>query len=78
MLSLNYFIVENEKIILEQLKAGSYNAFTQIYNQYFVLLYGYVFRLVRSHEITSEIVQDTFIKVWENRGKIASDGAFKS
>lgn len=70
--------MKNEKIILEQVKSGSYKAFTQIYDQYFDLLYGFVFRLVRSHEITKEIVQNTFIKVWENRSKIDTEGAFKS
>lgn len=70
--------MKREKIILEQLKVGSYKAFTQIYNHYFDLLYGFIFRLVYSHEMTSEIVQNTFIKVWENREKIDPEGAFKS
>jgi len=69
---------ENEKYILEQVKAGSYKAFTQIYNHYFDLLYGFIFRLVRSHEMTTEIVQNTFIKVWENREKIDPESAFKA
>jgi len=68
----------NEKTTLEQLKTGSYKAFTEIYNQYFDLLYGFVFKIVHSHEIATEVVQNTFIKVWENRKSINPEGAFKS
>jgi len=70
--------VKNEKNILEQVKTGSYRAFTQIYNFYFDLLYGFVFQMVRSHETTAEIVQNTFIKIWANREKINPESAFKS
>ena len=68
----------SEKNLLKEVKAGSYGAFTQIYNQYFELLYGFIFKLIRSHEFTSDIVQNTFIKVWINREKIDPEGAFKS
>jgi RNA polymerase sigma-70 factor (ECF subfamily) len=70
--------MKNEKVILEQLITGSHKAFTQIYNQYFDLLYGFVFKLLHSHAMAAEIVQDVFIKVWENRAKIDPNGAFKS
>ena len=56
--------------ILRQLKEGSYKAFNTLYEQYFDLLYGFIFGLTRSHEQTSELVQEAFIKVWINRQKI--------
>lgn len=64
--------------LLLQLKEGSYHAFTKLYEEYFDLLYGFVFSLTRSHETTTEIVQETFIKVWINRYSIDLEKSFKS
>lgn len=64
--------------ILKQLKEGSYKAFNCLYEQYFDLLYGFIFGLTRSHEQTRELVQETFIKVWVNRQKIDPDLSFKA
>lgn len=64
--------------ILIQLKEGSYKAFNCLYEQYFDLLYGFVFSLTRSHELTRELVQEAFVKVWINRQKIDPDLSFKA
>ncbi|WP_106828341.1 RNA polymerase sigma factor [Parabacteroides pacaensis] len=64
--------------ILKQLKEGSYNAFNCLYEQYFDLLYGFIFGLTRSHETTKEMVQEAFIKVWINRQKIDLELSFKA
>lgn len=68
----------SEKNQLLQLKAGSYSAFDTLYNRYFNLLYGFVFRLTRSHDATKNIVQEAFIKVWIHRGTIDPDESFKA
>ncbi|RHR55688.1 RNA polymerase sigma factor [Parabacteroides sp. AF17-28] len=64
--------------ILRQLKEGSYKAFNSLYEQYFDLLYGFIFGLTRSHEQTRELVQEAFIKVWINRQKIDLNLSFKA
>lgn len=48
---------------IEGLRCGSYNDFKVIYNRYAGNLYGFVFGLTRSHELSKDIVQDTFIKI---------------
>lgn len=68
---------EKEKLVFE-LKNGSYIAFETLYAEYFDLLYGYVFGMIRSHSQAQEIVQDTFIKVWLHRSKIDIDLSFKA
>lgn len=68
---------EQQELVV-QLKKGSYKAFNVLYNYYFDLLYGYVFRLIRSHESTQEIVQNTFVKVWENRENLDAGFPFKA
>jgi len=64
--------------ILIQLKNDSYEAFNTLYSQYFDLLYGYIFKLTRSHDMTGELVQETFIKVWVHRKKINPELSFKT
>ena len=67
-----------QKSVIIQLRNGSYEAFDTLYNQYFDLLYGFIFSLTRSHEIATELVQETFIKVWLNRQKIDPALSFKA
>lgn len=68
---------ENSDLLL-QLKEGSYAAFNRIYEQYFDLLYGFIFRLTRSHARTKELVQETFIRVWIHRESIDPEQPFKA
>lgn len=64
--------------LLEQLKGGSHKAFELLYEQHFDLLYGFVFKLTRSHSLSCEIVQNTFIKVWLNHKNINTELSFKA
>ena len=69
--------METEKH-LERLRYGSYNDFKIIYNKYAGSLYGFVFGLTRSHGLSKDIVQETFIKVWTYRENIDPAKSFKS
>lgn len=73
-----YFDKDEQKMLVVQLKKGSYKAFDVLYKTYFDLLYGYVFRLIRSHESTQEVVQNTFIKIWQNRENLDTNLSFKA
>lgn len=61
-----------------ELNRSSYAAFNRLYTKYFDLLYGYIFRLTRSHDETKCLVQDTFLKVWVHRTEIKPDVSFKA
>ena len=67
-----------DKEILARLKQGSYKAFDEIYTTYSKNLYAFVFSLTRSHDKAAEILQETFIKVWESRVDIDPERPFKS
>lgn len=43
----------------------------ELYVQYRDCLYTYVLRIVKVPELTEDIVQDTFLKVWELRDSLA-------
>ncbi|MDD2797807.1 MAG: RNA polymerase sigma-70 factor [Bacteroidales bacterium] len=63
---------------VQRLKEGSYDDFTILYHRYFPKLYGFIFGLIRSHTTSKEIVQETFIKVWEKRADLNPDLSFQS
>ena len=53
-------MIADEKILLRQLKEGSHQAFHRLYESYFDLFYGFIFRLTRSHGLTTEVVLIAF------------------
>lgn len=53
-------------------------AFDAIYEKYCKRLYAFVIRYVKREEDAEEIVQEVFIKIWENRTKIDIYSSFES
>ncbi len=53
-------------------------AFDAIYEKYCKRLYAFVIRYVKQEEDAEEIVQEVFIKIWENRKKINIYASFES
>lgn len=68
--------INKELVIL--LKEGDMQAFDEIYNKYCKRLFGFVVRYVKHEEDAEEIIQEVFIKIWENRDKINIFSAFES
>ena len=71
-------MIADEKILLRQLKEGSHQAFQRLYESYFDLFYGFIFRLTRSHGLTTEVVQIAFSKVWNSHTRIVPEESFKA
>lgn len=71
-------IIKTEKHLLELLKNDSNKAYTCLYNKWAPLLHRFVFSLVKSRSMTEDIVQETFVKIWDNRRNIETDKSFKS
>lgn len=60
-------IVEQEADLLEQVKNGSKEAFSKVYEQFSGRVYAYGIRITGNHEAATELVQETFIRLWEKR-----------
>lgn len=69
---------ENLKLLIQQLQQGSERAFTILYDKFSKQLYRNVLRLVKDEFIAQELLQDLFLKIWENRQSIKIEGSFKS
>mgnify|MGYP001114919988 CR=1 FL=1 len=60
-------ILFNEKELTERLIVGDKVAFEALYHHYSAPLLASLIRLVKSKSLAGELLQDTFIKIWERR-----------
>lgn len=68
-----------EKLLLIKLKEGSFQAFEKLYTMYSGKLYNFIMRLSSGDQyMAEEVVQSTFIRIWEVRAKVAPDASFIS
>lgn len=68
----------SEKSLLMEVAAGNENAFKQLFNLYHSQLRIYIYRITNSYELTDEIVQDAFLKVWINHAALGEIQSFKA
>ena len=75
-LSLHYN--QDEKTLLLRVAEGDEKAFTQLFKTYYNQLGDFIIRLTESQELTQEIVQDVFLKIWINRPALTQVNSFKA
>ena len=70
--------LRSEKELLVKLKAGDKSAFEQIYRLYSNRLFGNLVKLLQSETEAQEILQEVFLKIWQNRAQIDPEKSFRS
>lgn len=78
MLEKQVQVQENESLLIQSLKNGSYKAFDRIYQMYAKRLFAYSLQFTKSQEESEEIVQDVFVRLWTNRSKIRQEETLRS
>jgi len=68
----------SEKQLVEKLKQSDTVAYESLYLLYVQRLYGFVLRMAKSPELAEDVVQDIFVKLWENRQQLDPEQSFKS
>jgi RNA polymerase sigma-70 factor (family 1) len=68
----------NENDLVTRLNDSDEDAFEQLYQLYSGRLFGYLIKLIKSELFAQELLQDTFIKLWNNREKINTDKSFRA
>lgn len=63
---------------IEGLISGSHADFNRLYDTYAGLLYGFVLNLTKSPSMAKDVLQETFLRVWQRRQSISVDMSFKS
>lgn len=60
------------------LSKDSETAFEELYRLYSHRLLGYLIKLVKSEDVAVELLQDAFVKIWNNRHNIDPEQSFRS
>jgi len=64
--------------LVESLQKGDPEAFEVLFTKYSKRLYAFSNKYLRSRELSEELVQSVFLKVWENRFRINKESSFQS
>lgn len=67
-----------DKILIDRLKDDDKTAFTILFSRYYSDLVHFAFSFLHSLDPSEEIVQDIFLKLWENRFSIEIEYSLKS
>ena len=70
--------LHNEKELLQRIADGDDRAFAELFRAYHEPLAKYIFTLLESVQMCEEIVQDVFVKIWENRLELPAKDKFTS
>jgi RNA polymerase sigma-70 factor (family 1) len=70
--------LQKEKLLLVRLNQGDSRAFEELYDSYKLRLAGNLYKLLKSDELAKEVLQDLFLKVWDNRAQIDPEKSFRS
>lgn len=63
---------------MEEVAKGNQKAFRQLYRTWQPQLASFIFRITRSKELTAEVVQDVFMKIWITRETLETVINFRS
>lgn len=61
-----------EKLLLKEISDGSNVAFSKMFNLYRVKIFSFVDSFIHSKADAEEIVQETFLVIWQNRDRLLS------
>jgi RNA polymerase sigma-70 factor (ECF subfamily) len=68
----------DDKQLVQSLQKGNVAAFDLLFEGYSSKLYGFALKYFKNETEAEELVQEVFIKVWENRETLKSELSFKS
>jgi len=68
----------NDHSLVQLLQKGNVAAFDSLFKVYSPKLYGFALKYFKNELDAEELVQEVFVKVWENRLALKSELSFKS
>lgn len=70
--------IGNDHNLVQLLKKGNVAAFDSLFEEYSQKLFGFALKYFKNETDAEELVQEVFVKVWENRQTLKSELSFKS
>ena len=68
----------NQEKVLEELARGNKKALEQLFGYYYPRLFSFSRSFLKMEEGVDDILQEVFIKIWENRKNIKTEETFNS
>ncbi len=69
---------EQDRNLIEDFQQGDEFAFISIYNRYKSPVYAFCVKMVGDRELARDVMQETFLRVYENRDRLVNLGSFKA
>jgi len=54
--------------LYDAIQQGDKHALEELYEKYEKLLYSFAFKMTKNNELSEEVVQEVFIKIWTKKG----------
>ena len=67
-----------DDIVWQQIRERNLSAFESYYKEHFKAFFLVAYKYVRSGPVSQEIVNDVFLKIWEDAGKIMIEHSLKA
>ena len=67
-----------DNILFQEVKQDDFESFNKLFNKYYRGLCAYAYNIVEEHTQAEDIVQEVFIKIWENRSELNIHSSIKS
>ena len=75
---MNLRIDEIDNGLITQLRNGNKDAFKLLFEKYSVRLYQFSLKYLREKEDAEDLLNEVFLKIWENRQSIKTNTSFQS
>ena len=71
-------IKSDDRRLIRRVGKGDQTAFGQIYNHHNVKVYNYILRLVHEQDAAEELLQETFVAVWQGAARFRGRSSVKT
>lgn len=68
----------DDRLLVAEFLKGNVKSFDLLHEKYSERLYGFAFSLLKNKEDALDIVQETFLKIWQKRKELDNTKSFKS
>ncbi len=71
-------INDGDRALIEAFQTGDEFAFVSLYNRYKDAVYAFCVKMLLNKELAQDVVQDTFLRIYENRERLIKTESFKA
>lgn len=68
----------DDKALIEAFQSGDEFAFVSLYNRYKNPIYAFCVKMLGDRALAQDVMQETFLRVYENRDRLLNTSSFKS